>query len=58
MAVDPPQEEETSEVNVAPMVEDPQAEEVEDSQAPEVEEGENQQEFPDLAAESPGPSHL
>ena len=58
MAVDPPQEEETSEVNVAPMVEDPKAAEVEDSQAAEVEEGENQQEFPDLAAESPGPSHL
>ena len=31
---------------------------MEDSQAAEVEEGENQQEFPDLAAESEGPSHL
>ena len=49
LAVDPPQEEETSEVNVAPMVEDPQAAEVEDSTAVEVEDGENQQEFPDFA---------
>ena len=40
------------------MIKDPQAAEVEDSQAAEVEEGENQQEFRDLAAESPGPPHL
>ena len=47
-----------STTSVAPMVEDPQAAEVEDSQAAEVEAGENQQEFPDLAVESPRPSHL
>ena len=57
MAVDPPQEEETSEVNVAPMVEHPQAAEVKDLQAAQVEEREDKQEFPDLWTESSGPSY-